>query len=214
MYIVSLHITGTLGIVPTATMSGAGCVWSEVANVDFDGSFPLINRRLQTFIGFRVANSFGIYPVGTPQYSDDPRLVVFFDVAPTTVRYIFDTVANVEFDFLFLGFPIAQIATNVGSGTSTLSTTLESVPTTNNLQYSVLARSTGTSPVAGTGNTLLTNGATAPVLISQVAVNRQTNSQSWTTNAESAMVTIDFRFPSQNETGVEGEFGKVIPFLV
>ncbi len=113
-----------------------------------------------------------------------------------------------------LDFPLVQTATSIAVATTTITTTLEAVPATNYLQYSIVARDGGTVPVAGTGNVLVTQGPTAPVLISQVAINRQANTQTWTTNAGSAMVTFDFAIPANYETGIQGENGKVVSFLV
>jgi hypothetical protein len=82
------------------------------------------------------------------------------------------------------------------------------------MQYSIVARSGGTAPVAGTGNTLITQGAVNPIMNSQVAISRQINAQSWTSNADSAMITLDFVPPSFPENGIQGENGKVVSFLV
>jgi hypothetical protein len=207
IYVVAFNITGIVGAVATVqSLTGAGCEWVEYANVDYSLSIGLPTKRLQVFIG-RKDSSIG-YNV---PYSDDPRLIATFDLAPTTCRYAVDAIFNTS--EAESSFPLAQTATAIATATATISTTLGAVPTTNNMQYSVVARSGGTVPVAGAGNTLLSQGLT-PALASQVAVSRQTNTQTWTTNADSAMVTFDFTFPSNYEGGIQGEAGKVVTFLV
>ena len=81
------------------------------------------------------------------------------------------------------------------------------------MQYTVVARSAGTIPVAGTGNTLLTQGLT-PSMASQVATGRITNAQTWTTSADFAVITMDLSASGTGEPGIQGENGKVVPFLV
>jgi hypothetical protein len=82
------------------------------------------------------------------------------------------------------------------------------------MQYTIVARSGGTVPVAVPPNTLVTQGAVNPIMNSQVAISSQTNTQTWTTNADSAIATIDLNFGSTYESGADGEAGLVIPFLV
>ena len=183
-------------------MTGGGCTWALSNNILFNGVSPLETRRLQVWFGTN----------GTVPFSDNPRIIVFFDIAPVTVRYIVDTVHNTQ--YADGNYPLDQTVTATATATTSISSTLGNVPLTTSLQYSVVARSGGTAPVAGTGNTLLTTGTTAPLLVSQVATGRQTNAQTWTTNADSAIVTLDLSASGTGETGIVGEAGKVVPFLV
>ena len=208
IYIVSLAIQGSAGLVASAvSLTGAGCEWYEIGNQPFNGTFPLEARRLQVFIG-RKDSGIG-YNV---PYSDDPRLVIIFDVAPTSVRYTYDAIFNTsESEDTF---PLIQSISTVAVNTTTITSTLLSSPfTATTMMYSVVARSGGTVPVGGTGNTLVSQGVT-PALASQVSINRQSNTQTWTTNADSAIATFEFNIPSVYETGSVGESGKVVPFLV
>ena len=203
IFIVALHITGSAGLVASAvSMTGAGCSWSEIANVPFNGSAGLEARRLQVWVGFYNGTAF----------SDDPRILTYFDISPTSVRYIVDTVQNTQ--YADGNYPIDQFFSTSSTATTVAQTTLPSVPLGTSLQYTVVARSGGTAPVAGTGNTLLTQGTTAPIMVSQVATGRQTNSQTWTTSADSAVVTLDLSASGTGETGIAGENGKVVSFLV
>lgn len=196
-YIVALHIQGNAGSVPTITsMTGAGCGWNNYGDVLYTAT-----RRLSVWVG-----------TGISTYSADPRLLVYFSTDPVNVRYTYDAIYNTS---LWEGInPIVQSTSATATATTTLTTTLPSVPTTNNMQYSVLARTGGTAPVAGTGNTLLTQGAVNPIMNSMVAISRQSNTQTWTTAADSAMVTIDFSIPTAYEPGISGESGRVVAFLV
>jgi hypothetical protein len=204
VYILSLHTTGSAGIVASAvSVTGGNCgTWINITRVDFNPAPPLSTRKLEVWAG--LAN-------GNLPYSDDPRILVYFNVTPTTVRYIVDGIQNTQ--WVDGNDPLDRAISNTGTGTSA-SNTLASVPLATNMQYSVLARSGGTAPVAGTGNTLLTQGTTAPILISQVATGRQTNAQTWTTSADWAFVTVDLSASGTGEPGIKGENGKVVPFLV
>jgi collagen type VII alpha len=205
IYVISLHITGGVGTVASAvSISGAGCSWSLITNVPFSPASPLNTRRLQVWVG----SSSG----GSISYSDDPRALIYFDVSPTTVRYTYDGIQGTQ--YADGNNPLDQYTSNTGTATATITSTLTNVPLTTNLQYSIVARTGGTAPVAGTGNTLLTQGATAPISNSMVATGRQTNTQTWTTNADSAIVTLDFSASGGGETGIAGESGKIVPFLL
>jgi hypothetical protein len=81
------------------------------------------------------------------------------------------------------------------------------------MQYTVVARSGGTVPTATLPNTLLTQGLT-PAMASQVGTGQITNTQTWTTSADFAVITMDLSASGTGESGIKGEDGKVVPFLV
>jgi hypothetical protein len=215
IYILAVHVRATTSTLPSVTVdavNGAGCEWSNVADVTFDfqpvvASAPKVTRRLSVWVG-RKDTTIG-YNV---PFSDDPRIVVDFGAAPTEVRYILDQVqntANAE-----NSWPVLSTATNAVGSVTTVTTDLGNTPITNNLQYTVVARSGGTTPVAGTGNTLINNQTVAPLLVSEAAFSRQTNTMTWTTAAAAAAVTLDLTMPSVAEPGTNGEDGKLIVFYV
>jgi hypothetical protein len=128
--------------------------------------------------------------------------LIYFDVSPTTLRYTYDGIQGTQ--YADGNNPLDQYTSNTGTATATITSTLTNVPLTTNLQYSIVARSGGTA----------TQGATAPISNSMVATGRQTNTQTWTTNADSAIVTLDFSASGGGETGIAGESGKIVPFLL
>ena len=202
IFIVALHITGSAGLVASAvSITGASCAWSLQADVPFNGSLGLEQRRLQVWTGLYNGTAF----------SDDPRILTYFDISPTSVRYIVDTVQNTQ--YADGNYPVDKVFSTSSTATTIAQTTLPTALATS-LQYTVVARSGGTGPTAGGGNTLLTNGNTAPLLVSQVATGSVTNSQTWTTIADSAIVTLDLSASGTGETGIAGENGKVVSFLV
>ena len=198
MYVLSLHITGSAGTTASVNgITGGSIAWGNLASTTFG-----TDRRLEVWVGFTSDAGF----------SNDPRIIITFDISPTTVRYIIDGIQDTQ--YADGNYPVDQNITATGTGTSA-STTLTNPPSlATNLQYSVVARSTGTAPVAGTGNTLLTQGTTAPVLISEVATGRQTNSQTWTTSADWCMTTLDLSASGAYEAGCQGELGKIVQFVV
>ena len=200
-----MHTVGVVGAIPSvvSVVGAKGFMnWQEVSNVTY-ASDAAPTRRLQVFVGI-------LYSGYGANYSDDPIIKVFYDSAPVSARHSLDAVHNTV-----LGengwFENAPVVNTANSATS-ISTDLGYVPTTNYMQYTVVARSGGTTPVAGTGNTLLNNQTVAPLLVSEVTINRQTNSMSWTTAAAAAAVTIDIPIPSVAESGRSGEEGQVLIF--
>jgi hypothetical protein len=205
IFILVIHTQGTAGSLPGINwVQGAGCEWYILADVAYN-SVATPTKRLSVFIG-RKDSGIGY---GIP-FSDDPRLLINFTAAPVSVRYNIDGIHNTSESETW--FPVYATATNRVDSANTITTDLGYVPNTNNMQYTVVARAGGTTPVAGTGNTLLNNQIVAPLLASEVAINRQTNTMTWTTAAAAAAVTFDFSIPSVAEPGTYGEDGKVIVF--
>ena len=207
LYILSIHVQGTAGSLPTVdSVSGAGCEWANMGDLMYS-TFGTPTRRLVMFIGKRDANNESL-----TSFSDDPRIIVKFSNAPTSVRYLIDQIQNTR---MSQGeWPAYGSAYNFADSATSISTDLGYTPATNYMQYTVVARSGGTTPVAGTGNTLINNQTVAPLLVSEVALTRQTNSMSWTTAAAAAAITVDLALPDSAETGTQGENGKVLLFPV
>jgi hypothetical protein len=207
LYILSIHVQGTAGSLPTVdAVNGAGCEWALYEEVLFN-SIAAPTRRLSIWMG-RKDTGVG-YNV---PFSDDPRIVIDFSAAPVSVRYNLDQVQNTG--VAENSWPLMGQITNRTDSATNITTDLGYTPTTNNMQYTVVARSGGTTPVAGTGNTLINNQTVAPLLVSEAAFTRQTNTMSWTTAAAAAAVTLDLAMPSVAEPGTNGENGKVIIFYV
>jgi len=206
-YVLAIHIQGTSIALPTVnSVIGGGLEWFSYADVPYH-SDVIPTKRLVVFIGKIDANSGYSAP-----YSENPWLKISFSEPPVSVRYNIDAVYNTA--EAESGNPVAGITTQLTNSAVNITTDLGYVPTTNYMQYTVVARAGGTTPVAGTGNTLVNNQTVAPLLASEVSVNRQTNSMSWTTAAAAAAVTFDFAMPTTYEPGTDGERGKVVAFLV
>jgi hypothetical protein len=207
IYVLAIHVQGTAGSVPTIdSLSGAGCEWTNMGDLMYS-SFSTPTRRLVVFIGKR---DWGNESLTT--FADDPRIIIKFSNAPISVRYSIDQIQNTR---MSQGeWPAYGTAYNITDSATNITTDLGYTPTTNNMVYTVVARSGGTTPVAGTGNTLINNQTVAPLLVSEVSLNRQTNSMSWTTAAAAAAITIDFALPDSSESGISGDNGKVLLFPV
>lgn len=198
----AIHTTYNAGAgVGINYVSGLGMSWVQTTQVDF-GTIATPTRTLWLFIG---------YPSDyTYDFVENKNITVSFTGSVNTVRAMIDEIQNTSNSEY--AQPYVGVALNSTDSATTLVTDLGYTPTTGNTQYSVLARAGGTAPVAGTGNTLLNSQTVAPLLTSEVAVSRASNSISWTTAGAAAMITIDLSQPTAQEKGMPGWDGKVIRF--
>ena len=93
---------------------------------------------------------------------------------------------------------------------TTLTVTLPVAPTAGNLVYSVFARSAGTATTAGAGNTLVNNQTTAPQISSQVSSAQTANTQTHTTAAAVAGISMEIAKSVNGANGSNGWDGKVV----
>ena len=205
-YIMSIHMTfdaGTTSIGFNAgAVTGFDCSWSQLADVRFN-SIANPTRALFVFKGRPTATT-------TDQLQNNK--IVAKCVGPVnTVRIVLDEIQNTsEWEG---NDPSNTLATNSSDSATVGVTNLGVTPTTNNMQYSVVATSGGTAFVAGTGLTMLnTAGTTAPILQTGVTISRASSAISWTTAAAYGMMTIDLNQPSAQETGRPGFDGRIIQF--
>jgi hypothetical protein len=205
-YIMSIHMTfnaGTTAIGFNASaVTGFDCTWDQLADVRF-GTIANPTRALFVFRG---------RPTATTIDQLQNNRIVAKSVGPVnTVRIILDEIQNTsEWEG---SDPSSTVATNSSDSATIGVTNLGVTPTTNNMQYSVVATSGGTAFTAGTGLTMLnTAGTTAPILQSGVAISRVSSAITWTTASAYGMMTIDLNQPTAQETGRTGFDGKVLIF--
>jgi hypothetical protein len=204
-YIMSMHFTfnaGTFAGINAGTITGMNMTWSQVGDVRF-GTIATPTRALFVFTG-KMTDS-------TTDLLQDNKIKVPLTDAVNSVRVIIDEIQNTK---QVDGFNSNGSTTSATTDSATvLATNLGITPTTNNMQYTVLATSGGTAFTAGTGVTMLnTTGTTAPILQSGVAISRVSSAISWTTAAQAGAFTIDLNQPTAQESGRPGMDGQVLTY--
>jgi hypothetical protein len=208
IYIVAAHIQGPVNNVPRiiSVTGGGNLNWYQVNNVQF-GTIAAPTRRLDVWYGYKLSID------ATNSQSnilEDYNFNVTFDSLPSSVRINIDEIQNTNASF---GYdPGWASATNSFDSTATSTVVLANPPSTFDLVWTGVARTAGTVPVAGTGNTLLNSQNTAPILVSEVSSFQQTNNMSWTTATQAGVVSFQIIQPSNIEPGTEGWKGKVVAF--
>jgi hypothetical protein len=206
-YIMSIHMTFNAGTTAIGFNAGAvtgfNCTWSQLADVRFN-SIANPTRALFVFRG-RPTNSTVFDQL------QNNRIIAKCVGPVNTVRIVLDEIQNTS--QWENNDPSSTVATNSSDSATVGVTNLGVTPTTNNMQYSVVATSGGTAFTAGTGLTMLnTAGTTAPILQTAVTISRASSAISWTTASAYGMMTIDLNQPSAQETGRPGFEGKVLQF--
>lgn len=203
IYMVSVIMVGTS--VSVQNLYIPNFVLTEVANVDFS-TIASPGRRLALYMATWDNN-----PNELTQIDNQ---IVELEIAgtPTSCRFIIDEIQNGD---TFASPLYSGFATNRSDSTANITTDLGYVPTTGNMVYSVFARVGGTTPVVGTGNTVVSNYNTAPFLYTSVSLNRQTNNHTWTTASAAAAISVDIPQPAITwYNSSNGWAGKVIYFKV
>lgn len=203
IYMVSVILVGTS--VSVQNLYIPNFVLTEVANVDFS-TIASPGRRLALYMATWDNN-----PNELTQIDNQ---IVELEIAgtPTSCRFIIDEIQNGD---TFASPLYAGFATNRSDSTTNITTDLGYVPTTGNMVYSVFARVGGTTPVVGTGNTVVSNYNTAPFLYTSVSLNRQTNNHTWTTASAAAAISVDLPQPAITwYNASNGWAGKVLYFKV
>lgn len=203
-YILSVVLQANAGLIPGGfSVEGLGCSWNYISDLYFS-SLATPTRRLIAFEGSTTNADFDVLR--------DNRITVSFDGYVNNVRAVLDEIQNTA--RADGNLPINIVSTFTSDSSANPLTNFGTTPTTNNTQYSVIARAGGTALTAGTGCTLINNQTTAPLLASMVAVSRVTSNASYTTAGAVAMMTIDINQPSVQEKGDNGYNGKTIRFNV
>jgi hypothetical protein len=204
-YIVSIHtnyVAGTPGGVNSIT--GLGMIFAQRQGVDF-ATIAAPTRSLYVFTGYisETLNADGIDNLRDTLKINLPSPV-------SSIRVIIDEIQNTSMrDY---SDPYLRNATATSDSTANIAVDLGSLPTTNNMIYTVVARAGGTAPAAGTGNVLVNNQTAVPLMASQVAISRASNNQTWTTAAAAGAISIDIGQPTTFEDGCPGTNGKIIRF--
>ena len=208
IYVVAAHIQGPVNNVPriSSVVGGGNLNWYQVKDVQF-GTIAAPTRRLDVWYGFKLSTEAA---TGQSNIIEDYNFNVTFNSLPSSVRINVDEIQNTNASF---GYdPGYDSATNSYDSTATSSVVLPSPPSTFDLIWTGVARTAGTTPVAGTGNTLLNSQNTAPILVTEVSSFQQTNNMSWTTATQAGAVSFQIVQPSSPEPGTKGWKGKLIAF--
>jgi hypothetical protein len=203
LYMVTFHLqkTGGIGGSGINSMSGFGIQWTNANLRNTFNSIASANRVIEIWYGY--------YQGIEPDIVDDETITVELSDLNTTARVIIDEIQNTDASFTTNPIVGNNAIDQVDSAT-TLTVTLPVAPTTGNLVYSVFARSGGTATTAGTGNTLVNNQTTAPQISSQVSSARQANTQTHTTAAAVAGISMEIAQSVNGANGSNGWDGKVV----
>ena len=203
-YMVSIFTTTTSGL-RCACQGVSGYIgkngfWNYIATVDFG-----TQSRMELWYGFAQDSV-------DNDVMNDTSLRVQFDIPPTTYRVMVDEVANTALNDGYT--PIGQ-STTATSVSSSITTSLPFAPTIGNIIYTVVAKNGGTTPVAGTGNTLLNNQTTAPTMVSEVSTAlsgalQQNNGMTWTGSTTAGAISVEISQSSVPESGAKGWEGRLI----
>ena len=203
LYMVTFHLqkTGGIGGSGINSMSGFGIQWTNANLRNTFNSIASANRVIEIWYGY--------YQGTEPDIVDSEEITVELSDLNTSARVIIDEIQNT--DASFFTNPIAgNNAINQVDSATTLTVTLPVPPTTGNLVYSVFARSAGTATTAGAGNTLVNNQTTAPQISSQVSSAQQANTQTHTTAAAVAGISMEIVKSVNGANGSNGWDGKVV----
>jgi hypothetical protein len=196
LFLLSTHCVGG----SVQSIEGYGMSWYQ-ENYELFSTIANPGRILLLWRGYYES-------LTIPNVVDYPYIKINLNGTPTSTRCILDYVHNSQ---LADGVnPIVGNAVASSDSTTNITTDLGYTPTTGNLTYSVFARVGGTTPVVGTGNTVLQNQTTAPIMYTSVSLNRQTNNHTWTTATAAAAITVDIAQPTAAEPGQVGWAGKVV----
>lgn len=204
-YILSIHTlydAGTAGGVNSIT--GLNTTWVQRNGINF-GTIATPTRSLYVFTGkYEITNTDPLDVLGNNQ------LKINLPAPVSQVRVILDEIQNSSMSEG--NDPYVRDTTTTSDSTANIATDFGSLPTVNNLIYTVVARASGTTPVAGTANLLINNQTTGPLLVSQVAISRASNNQTWTTATAAGAISIDLGQPTTTENGLTGQPGKILRF--
>lgn len=167
----------------------------------------------------RYLQVFQLYYVnGTSNIQDYQELNISFSAGVTSCRMVIDEVQNLGDPALW--YMQGYNDNSVDSGTS-LAIDLGYVPNANNVVYTAYARSGGTSPTAGTGNTTILSTTAAPAIFTMASLGRQINNHGWTGASAAAGLSLDLGThdlysptAELSERGATGWHGRVIQFWV
>ena len=203
LYMVTFHLqkTGGIGGSGINSMSGFGIQWTNANLRNTFNSIASPNRVIEIWYGY--------YQVVEPDITDDETITVELSDLNTSARVIIDEIQNTDASF-YTNPIVGNNALNQVDSATTLTVTLPVAPTTGNLVYSVFARSAGTATTAGAGNTLVNNQTTAPQISSQVSSAQQANTQTHTTAAAVAGISLEIAKSVNGANGSNGWDGKVV----
>jgi hypothetical protein len=203
LYMVTFHLqkTGGIGGSGINSMSGFGILWTNANLRNTFNSIASPNRVIEIWYGY--------YQGIEPDVTDDETITVELSDLNTSARVIIDEIQNTDASFSTNPI-VGNNAINQVDSATTLTVTLPVAPTTGNLVYSVFARSAGTATTAGAGNTLVNNQTTAPQISSQVSSAQQANTQTHTTAAAVAGISMEIAKSVNGANGSNGWDGKVV----
>ena len=203
LYMVTFHLqkTGGIGGSGINSMSGFGILWTNANLRNTFNSIASPNRVIEIWYGYYQGNE--------PDITDDEDITVELSDLNTSARVIIDEIQNTDASFSTNPI-VGNNAINQVDSATTLTVTLPFAPTTGNLVYSVFARSAGTATTAGAGNTLVNNQTTAPQISSQVSSAQQANTQTHTTAAAVAGISMEIAKSVNGANGSNGWDGKVV----
>lgn len=199
MYLLAVHSQGGAPTPPTATVTGWGLTWTQIATVDFS-TIASPNRKLTLF-----------YAYGTPDLEENSYAQIFvrFSGTVTAAYATLDEIQNVS-------NTIVQNATNRSDSTTNLTVTLAAVASADNPIYACFGMSQGTARVAGTNFTKLSDpGApTSALTATEIGFNDNTPNMTWTTASAAGAIAIELQAVASMEDGGVGEDGYVGYFKV
>ena len=204
LYILAFHlnITGGIGGSGINSITGCGISWTSLSTRVAFNSVASPTRAVELWYGIKANGNYS----AEPDFVDDLTIKINLSNANTAQRVILDEIQNVNESAPIVG----NNATNAVDSAQTLTVTLPTAPTAGNLVYSVFGRSAGTSITAGAGNAMINVQNSAPQLTSQASSAQQANTQTHTTNAAIAGVSIEIAKSVAGAGGSYGWNGKVI----
>jgi hypothetical protein len=196
MYMLSVHIVGdTIGSIYHPNIE-----FYKIDSVDFN-TIASPTETLELWYGYHDNAT----PEVATQLENREIKVTTTNGTATNMKIVLDGLQNIDGANLTYSHAVAS-----SDSTNNLSVDLGATPTTGNMVYSVFARTGGTTPVVGTGNTVVTNSNTIPYLYTEVSTNLQINNHRWTGLTTAAGISVDLDQISSVQDGTPGWDGKVV----